>query len=138
MNPILKNILAVIIGVITFMTVNGSIDFLGKYLIPFPSEADFSTIEAWNASANLLLPKHYLVPFLAHALGTFAGAFVAAYLAFNHKMKFAYGIGLLGLIGGIMAVYLIIAPLWFEVLDLILAYIPMACLAGNLAIKKSN
>ena len=38
---------------------------------------------------------------LAHALGTFAGAFLAALIAANHKMKFAPGIGVFFLMGGI-------------------------------------
>lgn len=40
-------------------------------------------------------------PFLPHALGTLIGAFVAAKLAANHHMKFAMGIGVSFLIGGL-------------------------------------
>tara|TARA_B110000046_G_C12990002_1_gene397415 strand:- start:686 stop:859 length:174 start_codon:yes stop_codon:yes gene_type:complete len=37
--------------------------------------------------------KFYVFPFLAHALGTLVGAFVAALTAATHKMKFAIAIG---------------------------------------------
>lgn len=67
----------------------------------------------------LLEAKHFVFPFLAHALGTFAGAFLAATLAASHKMKFALGMGVVFLLGGITAVFLPpTAPLWFKALDL--------------------
>ena len=78
------------------------------------------------------------MPFLAHALGTLAGAWLAALLAASHKMGLALGIGVLFLAGGISAVVMLPAPLWFEVLDLLLAYIPMAWLGGRLAIRKDR
>ena len=37
---------------------------------------------------------------------------------------------------GISAVMMIPAPLWFNVLDLVVAYIPMAYLGGKLVAKK--
>jgi len=43
--------------------------------------------------------------------------------------KFVYLIGFLFFIGGVMAVNMINAPLWFDVLDLSLAYLPMAWLS---------
>lgn len=72
------------------------------------------------------------MPFLAHALGTFVGALVAALIAANRKMLFAIVIGLFNLTGGIVAVTMIPAPMWFNVTDLVLAYIPMAVAGGKL------
>lgn len=76
------------------------------------------------------------MPFLAHALGTFVGALVASLIAANRKMLFAIVIGLFNLTGGIVAVTMIPAPMWFNVTDLVLAYIPMAFLAGKLGSSK--
>jgi hypothetical protein len=50
-------------------------------------------------------------------------------------MRYAFGIGGWNLFGGIMAATMIPAPLWFILVDLILAYIPMAYLAGKLVTK---
>jgi hypothetical protein len=50
-------------------------------------------------------------------------------------MKFALAIGVLFLIGGIAVNYLLPGPLWFSVIDLVIAYIPMAYLGGRIAIK---
>lgn len=137
MNPILKNSIAVILGLIAGSMINGGIIMAGPSLIPPPSGADVRTMEGLTASMHLFQPKHFLMPFLAHALGTLAGAFTAAKIAASHQMKFALGIGLLFLAGGITNVFLLPSPLWFSILDLSFAYIPMAYLGGKFAIAKS-
>ena len=73
-----------------------------------------------------------IIPFLSHALGTLGGASLAAKIATNHHMKFAMAIGVFFLIGGTMSVFMLPAPVWFEILDLTLAYIPMGWLGGKL------
>ena len=72
------------------------------------------------------------MPFLAHALGTFVGALVAAIIAASRKMTFALVIGCVFLLGGIYMVTVLPAPMWLNVADLLLAYIPLAYLAGKL------
>lgn len=138
MNPILKNSIAVILGLIAGSMINGGIIMAGPSLIPPPSGADVRTMEGLTAGMHLFRPKHFLMPFLAHALGTLAGAFTAAKIAASHQMKFALGIGLLFLAGGITNVFLLPSPLWFSILDLSLAYIPMAYFAGKLGMGKSD
>ena len=76
------------------------------------------------------------MPFLAHALGTLVGAYIAATIAVNHKMKFALVIGGWFLLGGIVNIFMLPSPIWFTVVDLAGAYIPMAYIGGKLAIKK--
>lgn len=137
MNPILKNIIAVIAGFLIGSLVNGGIIMISASVIPPPDGADVTTMEGLKASMHLFQPKHFLMPFLAHALGTFSGAFLAAKIAASHQLKFALGIGILFLAAGITNVVLLPSPLWFSVLDLVLAYIPMAFLAGKLASGKS-
>jgi hypothetical protein len=83
-------------------------------------------------------PKHFLLPFLAHALGTFAGAFLTATLAATHKMKFALGIGAWFLLGGILNIMMLPSPVWFTLVDLAGAYFPMAYLAGLLVQKRNS
>lgn len=133
MNPILKNILAFIAGAVAGSVVNMGLIMVSGSIIPPPEGADNTTMEGLKASMHLFQPKHFLFPFLAHALGTFAGALVAALLAASHKMKFAIGVGVFFLLGGIASVFMLPSPLWFNILDLVGAYIPMAWLGGRLA-----
>jgi hypothetical protein len=135
MNPIIKSILAVVAGWIGGSAVNMGIIMISGLIIPPPDGADVTTMEGLKASIHLFQPKHFILPFLAHALGTFAGASLAAVLAPNHKMRFALGIGVLFLAGGIANVFMLPSPAWFIALDLLGAYIPMAYYAGKLAAK---
>lgn len=136
MNTILRNILAVIGGVLLGSAVNMGIIMISGSIIPPPEGADVTTTEGLRMSMHLFQPQHFLFPFLAHALGTIAGALSAALIAVNHKMKFALGIGAFFLMGGISSVLMLPSPLWFSILDLAIAYIPMGYLAGKIAVNR--
>lgn len=132
MNPLLKNILAVIAGIIVGGIVNARLVWLGgTFVIPAPAGVDPMDPASIAASLDLFGPQHFIFPFLGHALGTLVGAIVAATLAVSHKMRFALGIGIFFLIGGISNLAMIPTPTWFAALDLILAYIPMGWLGGK-------
>ena len=133
MNPIVKNTLAVTAGIVVGSVVNMSLVNIGPSIVALPEGADVSTAESLAESMKLFTPINFLFPFLAHALGTLVGAFVAAKFAASHQLKFAMLIGVLFLAGGISAVNMFGGPLWFKITDLVFAYIPMAYLGAHLA-----
>jgi len=138
MKTMLQNFLAFAAGLAAGSAVNMSIIMVSGAVIAPPVGADLTTMEGLQEAMHLFEPKHYLMPFLAHALGTFAGAWVAALIAVNYKMIFALGISVFFLAGGIINVIILPSPTWFSVLDLTAAYIPMGYLAGWLAMKYSD
>ncbi|MDN3643964.1 hypothetical protein QWY87_14705 [Lutimonas halocynthiae] len=131
MNPILKNILAVILGWVVGSIVNMGLIKAGHTLLPIEG-IDPDNMEALVAVMPTLSYEYFIFPFLAHALGTLAGGIVASLVAFNNKMKFALVVGILFLIGGIMVNYMIPGPTWFAVIDIVFAYIPMAYIGGKI------
>lgn len=133
MNPIVKNILAVIAGVVGGGILNMGIVMLGGELFPAPEGVDPNDMESIAANIHLYQPQHFVPPFLAHALGTLFGAFLAAKIAATRKMTFALAMGAWFMLGGLAAAFMIPAPTWFIVLDLAIAYIPMGYLGGKLA-----
>ena len=135
MNPIIKNILAALAGVVLGSIVNMALITISSTIIPPPPGVVVTDMESLKSSMHLFEPKHFLFPFLAHAVGTFVGALVAALIAASHKMKFALGIGIFFLAGGIANVFMLPAPMWFNILDLGVAYLPMAYLGGWLATR---
>lgn len=136
MHPIVRNILAVIAGAFIGSLVNGSLIMMSSFIIPPPNGADVTTEEGLKAAMHLFEPKHFIMPFLAHAIGTLIGAVIAVAIAANNKMKMAIIVGILFLMGGIANVLMLPAPMWFNILDLVAAYFPMAFLAGKIMIKK--
>lgn len=135
---LVRNILAVLAGVILGSVVNMAIVTFGPSLVPPPAGVDLSTPEGLAAGIALFEPRHFVTPFLAHALGTLVGAFVAYLVAASHKARFACAIGVLFLVGGIAACFMIPAPAWFMALDLVVAYLPMAWLAIALGARISK
>ena len=132
MNPILKNIGAVVAGLVVGSIVNMGIVMLSGSVIAPPEGGDITTMEGLKATMHLFEPKHFIFPFLAHAIGTLVGAYVAAKLAATRNITMAVIIGVFFFIGGSINVSMLGGPLWFTVLDLALAYIPMAYLGGKL------
>ncbi len=137
MNPILRNILAVLAGLVSGSILNMGIITVSGSIIPPPNGADLTTMEGLKSSMQLFEPKHFLMPFLAHALGTFLGAAVTAYLAANNHFKLAMLIGVFFLVAGIINVVMLPSPIWFSALDILVAYLPMAYLGGKLTIKNN-
>lgn len=135
MNHTVRNILAVLVGVIAGGVLNMGIIMISGFIIPPPDGVDVTTSEGLQAGIHLFEPKHFLMPFLAHALGTLLGALLVAKISTKHHMRFAFGVGAWNLFGGIMAATMIPAPMWFILVDLIGAYLPMAFIAGKLATK---
>ena len=122
----LRHALAVFAGIIVGSAVNMALVTLGPNLIPTPPGADVTSAEGLSSAMNLLRPRHFIMPFLAHALGTLAGALAAYMIAASRKSHLAYVIGVFFLLGGVAASVMIPAPMWFIVLDLVAAYLPMA------------
>ncbi|MFC5193610.1 hypothetical protein ACFPIK_17685 [Algoriphagus aquatilis] len=138
MHPILKNTIAVILGVLIGGTVNSLLVMNSAALIPPPDGADLTTMEGLEAAMDIMQPKHFLIPFLAHALGTLIGAFITAKIAASFAKELAILIGLLFFVSGTFMVMALPAPLWFNVTDLLLAYFPMALLGAKLAGARSQ
>ena len=135
-NPVLRNVLAVVAGAVVGSIVNMGLIVIGGKVIPPPAGVDVTTMEGLKAGIHLFQPKNFVFPFLAHALGSLAGAYLAARLAASRKMAMALIVGVLFLVGGVINVMSLSAPMWFNVLDLVVAYIPMAWIGGRWAAGK--
>ena len=135
MNPVFKNVIAIIAGVFLGGVVNMALIMVSGSIIPPPEGADVTTMEGLKAALPLFEPKHFIMPFLAHALGTLVGAYIAARLAVSSKMTFALFVGVFFMAGGITNIIQLPAPMWFNILDAVVAYIPMAYLGGKMAMR---
>ena len=135
MNTILRNVLAVIAGLIIGAIVNMALVMVGGALIPAPAGVDVTNVESIRASIHLFEAKHFVFPFLAHAIGTLIGALVASLIGGSNRTLLAMIVGVFGVLGGIAAAFMVPAPVWFMALDLVVAYIPMAWLGWKLSGK---
>jgi hypothetical protein len=138
MNPILRNILAVIAGLFLGALVNGLVLNLGMKIIPPPTGFDMNTTEGLKAAMPLMGISHFIFPFLAHALGTFIGAMVTAKIAVSNRMNLSMLVGLMFFGAGLYLIVTMDAPMWFNVLDAALAYFPMAYFGASFIVGKEE
>jgi hypothetical protein len=131
MPALVRHVLAVLAGAVVCVGLNGL--FLGVMMnaIGTPDGFDANTPSTYH----LLEARHYLSPFVAHAVPSLIGGAIAALLAATRKMTCALVVGVLHLLGGIAAAFIIPAPAWFTALDLIVAYLPMAWIGGRLVTR---
>ncbi len=99
MNPIFKNISAVVLGWLGGSVINMGLIATGQSVYPI-SSIDPNDMNALAEIMPTLGYEYFIFPFLGHALGTFVGAIIASMIAANRKMKFALAIGGLFLMVG--------------------------------------
>jgi hypothetical protein len=136
MNPSVKNIAITLGAAVAGMLLNGLLIAYSSYFVAPPAGADLTTEAGLLAAMPLMEPKHFLMPFLAHALGTFLSAVLVSRFATERQFSRAMLLGFLFLAGGISMVRMLPAPMWFIITDLGLAYLPMAYV-GYLVGRKS-
>jgi len=136
MNPILKNILVVIGGMMIGGMVNLQLAVNAGKIVPFPPGVDTSDPDKILDYIHLFEPKNFLIIFVAHALGTLIASFIIARFAATQNFRLALIPGFMFLIGGIIMTRMVDAPTWFDGMDLLLAYLPMALLGYLLGRKK--
>ena len=125
-----RNVIGFIVGYLAGSVVNFALIMFNTVLMP--AGTTFTTPEGVNAAMGQLGAINFAIVFLAHALGAFVGALVAASIAASHKFPIALATGVLFLIGGIYAAAVIDAPIWFEAVDILFAYIPFAYFGAKL------
>ncbi len=135
MPKLARNVLGLIVGLVVGGGVNMALVTLSPSLIPPPAGVDVSSAESLSRAMHLFEPRHFIMPFLAHSLGTLAGALAAYLIAATYNAQIAYLIGAVFLCGGVAASFMIPAPTWFIALDLVAAYLPMAWLAVQIGTR---
>lgn len=128
---IVRGILAIVVGIAAGSIVNGLILLLSFAVLGAPEGLNIFDAESVKANADKFTAANFVGTLLAHQFGTLVAAFVAAKIVQSGKMIFAIAVGAYFLLGGIYAVTLVHAPIWFAIIDIAL-YIPVAFVGGKL------
>ena len=135
MNPILRNILVVIGGIIIGMIVNMAVVQLSFNIVELPDGMDPMDPDSFQEHAHKLPMMAWVLALFAHGLGTLAGAWFISLFVTTKEKIFALAVGFFFMLGGIMNLSMIPHPDWFGPVDLIVAYIPMALLGYFIAMQ---
>jgi len=138
MKGVFLNVLVFVACVFAGGIANGLIINYSGAIIAHPAGFDLTTEEGLKSGMPFMEPKHFIMPFIAHALGTLVGAFLVTLLIKERKLFRPLLVGFLFFLAGTYMVFILPSPLWFDALDLGLAYIPMAWIGYKLALRISK
>ena len=130
-------LIAAVLGFLVGSVVNMAIVWVGPKVIPLPDGVEMSGTDKLVENIKLLKLVNFLASWLAHALGTLVGAFVAAKLSVQNRTRPAVIVGTLFLLGGISMAWMVGGSTWLILTDLVGAYLPMAFWSTWLAEQKS-
>jgi len=131
----LRNVGAVILGMIVGMAVNMALVMLNTYvLFPMPAGLEMSDAAGFNAYIATLPSSAFILVLAAHLGQSFFGGWAAARVCASHPMRIAMIVGVLSLVGGILNMMSIKGPDWLYV-ELPL-YLIVAWLAGRIEVNR--
>lgn len=135
MNNWIRKVLALVVGLFAGSGINMGLITLGNKIVPLPAGADTATTEGLRQAITMFGPEHFVFPWLGHAVGTFMGVLIAMLIQRTNSVIIPIIITSAFLIGGFLMVMQIPSPLWFDIIDLVGAYLPMGYLGYRLARK---
>lgn len=132
----MKKLLFFLIALILGAIFNSIILNVGMKIITPPEGFDMNNPLQLAKAMKVMEVRHFLFPFLAHALGTLLGVIFFTYFSKSNKLFFPILISGLFFAGGLYMVLILPSPMWFNILDLVLAYFPMAYIGYHIAKRK--
>ena len=123
----LRNILAVVLGIVAGSAFNMAIVTASHAVYPMPEGIDPNDFEAFKAhvEANGMPTGALLMVLVAHAGGSLVSGLVCGLIAMRPWYAAAIGMGLLWTCGGITMLLMLPSPIWFAIADVVL-YVPAA------------
>jgi hypothetical protein len=127
----IRSILAVLGGAVLTFVVIWLLEMAGMLIYPPPPGLDFSKPEAVRAAMASIPVGALVCVIVAQSVGTFAGAWFAAYIARRRPGLHAAIVGVLAMLAAIGNMLSIPHPVWFWIVSLLL-FLPAAVAGGRL------
>jgi hypothetical protein len=115
MNPVVRSILAVIVGMVVAFVLIAVVQMIGMRVYPPPPGLDPRNIESLKAAMASIPLGALLFVLLSYAAGSVAGGWLAAWIAPRAPMMHAMIVAALLFGAGLMNLMTIPHPVWFWV-----------------------
>ncbi len=129
----MKNVLAVVLGVVVAVILIMAVETLGHSVYPPPTDLDFTDIDTMAAYVDGLPLGALLFVMLAWLIGTFGGGILACFIVKSRPAVYAAIIGGLVLLGTVINLVSIPHPTWFSITSIV-AIIATAWMTGRLGL----
>ncbi len=108
----IRNIAAVVAGLVVGMIVNLVLIQLNTVFFPLPDGVDMTDTAQLKDAIQGMPAAAWILVFAAHLGQAFVGGWVAARLGASRRMMLAMIVGILSLAGGIANAVMLSAPVW--------------------------
>ena len=132
----MKNIFAVIAGLVVAVIVFSLFEFLSTLLSPLPTEIDLSDKVAMKEYITSLPISAMIIILAGYAFGSFLTGLVIGNISKSPFKKLPLIAGTILTIAAIINLFMIPGPIWFMIINILL-YIPLT-IAGNSVATKIN
>ena len=130
----LRNVIAVIIGLVAGMALNMGILQISHLAYPIPEGLDIKVPAQLQNYLDTLPAPAFLLAMAAHLAQSFGGGWIAARLGSSRPMLLAMIVGAVSLAGGVMMMTMVQGPAWMAI-ELPL-YLVGAWIAGRMEQKR--
>ena len=130
----LRNIAAVITGLVVGMIVNLALIQLNTVFFPLPDGVDMTNTAQMKEAIQGMSAAAWILVIAAHLGQAFVGGWVAARLGASRRMMLAMIVGVLSLAGGIANALMLSAPVWTWIE--MPFYLVVAWLAGRMELAR--
>ncbi len=128
---LLRNILAIVAGVLLGGVAIMVVQMIGHQVYPVSAELDVNDKAAMRAFVAGLPVGALLFVIVAYAIGSFVAGALAAYIGHGARTRHALVAGAVLMLAGIMNLVAIPHPVWFSVLTVVV-FLPLAWLGARL------
>lgn len=136
MNPTVRGIVAVVVGVVTASITVFAVESISNTLYPMPSGLDPTVPEQLRAHVGSLPMLAFVIVLSAWTLGTFVGGLLAARIAGRAPLRHAAIVAGFILAATIMNLVMLPHPVWVALLAVLL--IPLAAWCASLVATPST
>jgi hypothetical protein len=115
MNPVVRSILAVVVGMLVAFVLIALVQMIGMRVYPPPPGVDATNLESMKAAVAKVPLGALLFVLLSYTVGSVAGGWVAARFAPKGRMRHAMILAAILFGAGLMNLMTIPHPAWFWV-----------------------
>lgn len=134
MSPTVKNILVIIVALVTGALIVYGFETLSHQLFPPPSDINTNDLESLKKVIKNAPAGSLALVLLAHAFGALVSGWIIGKFAASSHRLLALAIGLLLTVAGVANLVMIPHPVWFSISDACI-YLPMTLLGLKLSFK---
>jgi hypothetical protein len=129
-----RSILGIVLGIVLAVVAIFGIQAVAMIVYPMPEGTDMNNPESLKAALAAMPAGAFVLLLVGYAVGTLAGAWLAATIARRAPVVHGLIIGVFFLLGNLINVSRLPHPVWYVVVSIVM-FLPLAFVGARLAAR---